>query len=155
MKKCFIYARVGSSTVYNPNFSITGQKKILQKFAKENNIKVVDEFTEIGSASSPNRKTFMEMLQRLSKREADGILCVSLDRLSRNFATSLFLIELMKKKKIEIITPELNCNNSSESKLLMHISASIAEYQSQLHSQRIKRGILAKRMKKSFVKQTL
>ena len=82
--KYFIYARKSSESEDRQVQSIQDQVDELQKLAKNNDLTVVNIFSESKSAKAPNRATFNEMIERIKKGEANGILCWKLNRLARN-----------------------------------------------------------------------
>lgn len=64
--------------------SIEDQKAEMQLYAKNNNLNIVKEFSEAHSAKDPGRIEFNKLIQSIYKGEIDGIICWSLNRLSRN-----------------------------------------------------------------------
>lgn len=65
--------------------SIDDQISELKKLAKENTLNVVDTLFESKSAKNPvGRVVFNQMLERVHKGEANGIICWKLNRLARN-----------------------------------------------------------------------
>ena len=64
--------------------SIEAQIAELRAFAKQNNLAIVEELTEKQSAIIPGRSVFGEIIERIEKGEADGILAWHPDRLARN-----------------------------------------------------------------------
>ncbi|WP_299223851.1 recombinase family protein [uncultured Psychroserpens sp.] len=82
--KYFIYARKSSESEDRQMASIEDQKKEVEKIAEELDLNIVGVFSESKSAKAPGRKSFNEMLLRIEKGEADGIICWKLNRLARN-----------------------------------------------------------------------
>lgn len=83
--KYFLYARKSSESEDRQVQSIKDQVNRLKELAKDLNLEVVKEFTESKSAKQPNnRPIFDEMLKKIERGEADGILCWQINRLSRN-----------------------------------------------------------------------
>lgn len=80
----FLYARKSSETEDRQVLSIDSQTDELKKIATQEGLTIVRIFTEARSAKEPGRPIFNEMLERIKKGEADGILCWKLDRLARN-----------------------------------------------------------------------
>ena len=80
----FIYARKSSESEDRQMASIDSQIDELKKFAKESDLNVVRIFSESKSAKAPGREVFADMIQRIKKGEADGIICWKLNRLARN-----------------------------------------------------------------------
>ena len=82
--KFFLYARKSTDVEDKQVLSIEAQIAELRAFAKQNNLNVVDVFIEKQSAKIPGRPIFGEMLERIEKGEANGILAWHPDRLARN-----------------------------------------------------------------------
>jgi DNA invertase Pin-like site-specific DNA recombinase len=80
----YIYARKSSESEDRQVQSIEDQLLVLRKLALERNLKVIGEYVEAKSAKEPGRKKFNEMIDRILKGEASGIICWKLDRLFRN-----------------------------------------------------------------------
>ena len=66
-------------------FSIDDQVYRLSELARNCNLNVTKIFKESKSAKKPNnRPIFKDMLRRIERGEADGIICWQINRLSRN-----------------------------------------------------------------------
>lgn len=146
MKKYIIYARVASRKQADRNSSITSQVETLKALANEIDVEVVDIFTEIGSTSQ-NRKEFNKMMNKLFNGEADGILCTSLDRLSRTALDYYKIVLAIDSKGIFVITPSQVYSRDAEKKFLMNLEVSLNTFCNALVSQRIKAGISKGRIK--------
>jgi site-specific DNA recombinase len=82
--KYFLYARKSSESEDKQMTSIDSQIKELETLSKQNNLEIVKTFSESKSAKAPGRPVYDEMMSRIKKGEADGILCWKLNRLARN-----------------------------------------------------------------------
>jgi len=82
--KFFIYARKSTDVEDKQVRSIEDQITELRAFAKQEGLNVIDTFIEKQSAKIPGRPIFGEMLKRIEKGEAAGILAWHPDRLARN-----------------------------------------------------------------------
>jgi len=82
--KYFLYARRSSESEDRQMASIESQTEELKKLSKENSLNIVEIFSESKSAKAPGRPVFNEMVERIQKGEAQGILCWKLNRLARN-----------------------------------------------------------------------
>jgi DNA invertase Pin-like site-specific DNA recombinase len=82
-QRYFIYARKSSESEDRQMASIDSQIDELTKLAQENSLNVVQVFSESKSAKAPGREVFSDMMQRIKKGEADGIICWKLNRLAR------------------------------------------------------------------------
>lgn len=74
MQKFFLYARKSTDIEDKQVLSIEAQITELRAYAKQNNLEAVDEFVEKQSVKIPGRSIFNEMLKRVEKSEANGIL---------------------------------------------------------------------------------
>jgi hypothetical protein len=84
MEKYFLYARKSSEWEDRQVQSIPDQIDTMTKKAKNIWIIVIAFFEEEMSAKAPWRPVFNEMIKRIKKGEAKGIIAWKLDRLSRN-----------------------------------------------------------------------
>lgn len=82
--KYFLYARKSSEAEDKQVASIDAQIDVLKKFAQDQKLELVEILSEAKSAKAPGRPVFNNMVGRIEKGEADGILCWKLDRLARN-----------------------------------------------------------------------
>ncbi len=84
MLQYFLYVRKSTDTEDKQVRSIEDQLNVLRKLAKEEHLEISEEFVEKQSAKTPGRVIFNEMLSKLNKKEAQGLICWKLDRLARN-----------------------------------------------------------------------
>ena len=73
-QKFFLYARKSTDVEDKQVLSIEAQITELRAFTKQNNLNVIETFIEKQSAKIPGRPIFGEMIKRIEKGEADGIL---------------------------------------------------------------------------------
>ena len=74
MIKYFIYCRKSSEDEERQVLSIEAQLAELREFAKQNNLFIVREYTESKTAKEPGREIFNQMLSKIEKGKADGII---------------------------------------------------------------------------------
>src|SRR3989344_1962556 len=84
MTTYFLYARKSTDVEDKQARSIEDQLAVLRAVAIEQELNVIEEFIEKQSAKMPGRLVFNEMMERIQKGEAQGIICWKLDRLARN-----------------------------------------------------------------------
>lgn len=82
--KYFLYARKSSESEDRQMASIDSQIGELKNIAKQNNLEIIEVFSESKSAKAPGRPIFNEMIARIKKGEASGVVCWKLNRLARN-----------------------------------------------------------------------
>lgn len=80
----FLYCRKSSEDDGRQVLSIDSQIGTLTDLAKSQGVTIAKTFSESKSAKAPGRDKFNDMLIRIEKGEAQGILCWKLDRLARN-----------------------------------------------------------------------
>src|SRR3989344_6082412 len=102
--KYFEYTRKSSEGEDRQVQSIERQHEENQKTISRYGLEVIDSFSESRSAKMPNnRPAFTEMIRRIEKGEANGIICWHLNRLSRNPMESGILQQLLADGKIQSI----------------------------------------------------
>jgi len=82
--KYFIYARKSTDEPERQVLSIESQITELKELAEREHIEIVNTFIESQTAKEPGRPIFNDMLSRMEKGEAQGILAWHPDRLARN-----------------------------------------------------------------------
>src|SRR3989338_4876170 len=83
--KYFLYARKSSESEDRQVQSIYDQINRLKKLARDLRLDIKKTYSEAKSAKKPdNRPIFDEMIERIERGEAEGILCWQINRLSRN-----------------------------------------------------------------------
>lgn len=82
--KYFLYARKSTEAEDRQMLSIEAQIAELKELATRDGISIIEELVEKQSAKAPGRPIFNQMLDRVEKGEANGILAWHPDRLARN-----------------------------------------------------------------------
>ena len=81
MSKYFLYARKSTDVEDKQVLSIEAQVTELRALAKRDELEIVEEFVEKKSAKIPGRAIFNDMMARIGRGEAQGIICWKIDRL--------------------------------------------------------------------------
>ncbi len=84
MVNYFLYARKSTDVEDKQILSIEGQLAELRALGIKEGLNVIDEFVEKQSAKAPGRHIFGQMMLRIERGEAQGVICWKLDRLARN-----------------------------------------------------------------------
>lgn len=113
---------------------IEAQREIIQKFLGQE--KPVAEYVETESGKKTDRPKLTEALA-LCRKTKSTLIVAKLDRLSRNVAFTSKLLESDVEIKF--------CDFPEANRLVLHIIASIAEYEAGLISQRTKQSLKAKK----------
>ena len=143
--KYFLYARKSSESDDRQVQSIGDQVERMQEKARVMNLKVVDVLTETKSAKLPeNRPVFNEMMKRIERGEANGILCWKIDRLTRNPVDGGKLQWLLQQGKIKSIQTHEKEYLPNDNTLILSIENSISNQYILDLSKNVKRGLACK-----------
>lgn len=120
--------------------SIESQRNELSTLVSRLDIKISEIFIETKSAKEPGRPVFNEMMNKIHKGEAKGIICWKLDRLARNPIDGAAVIWALKQSSIEIITPNQTYRHGDDNTILMYIEFGMAQKYIDDLSRNVKRG---------------
>ena len=140
----FIYCRKSSEAEDRQVLSIESQTRELTQLAGKLNLSVVEVLNESKSAKEPGRSVFNQMIQRLYRGEAAGILCWKLDRLARNPVDGGSIIWAIKQQGIKVLTPAQSYAREDDNLILMYIEFGMAQKYVDDLSKNVKRGLKTK-----------
>ncbi len=140
-KKFFIYTRKSTDDKDRQVRSIADQLSELKELALKEQLDVVDVFVEKQTAKIPGRPVFNEMIERMEKGEATGILAWHPDRLARNSVDGGKIIYLVDTGVIsEMKFPTFWFDPTPQGKFMLSIAFSQSKYYVDNLSENIKRG---------------
>ena len=140
-RKFFIYTRKSTDTEDRQVRSISDQLAELKSLALKENIEIIDIFVEKQTAKAPGRPVFNEMLLRIEKGEASGILAWHPDRLARNSIDGGKIIYLLDTEVItELKFPTFWCDPTPQGKFMLSIAFGQSKYYVDNLRENIKRG---------------
>ena len=128
------YLRQSTKKQEISGLGVEAQREIIQKFLGLT--KPIAEFVETESGKRTDRPKLAEALE-LCRKTKSTLIVAKLDRLSRNVAFTSKLLE----SDVEIRF----CDFPEANRLVLHIIASIAEYEAGLISQRTRQSLKAKK----------
>jgi DNA invertase Pin-like site-specific DNA recombinase len=145
MSKYFIYARKSSGDEEKQILSIKAQLQELRDFANKERLEVVDEFVETKTAKEPSRPIFNQMLDKIERGEAEGILAWHPDRLARNSVDGGRIIYLIDSGKIkELKFPTFWFESTPQGKFMLNIAFGQSKYYVDNLSENVKRDLRQK-----------
>ena len=140
-KKFFIYTRKSTDDKDRQVRSISDQLSELKELALKEQIEVIDVFVEKQTAKIPGRPVFNEMVERMEKGEAFGILAWHPDRLARNSVDGgkiIYLVDTEIIKDLKFST--FWFDPTPQGKFMLSIAFSQSKYYVDNLSENIKRG---------------
>lgn len=141
----FLYARKSSESEDRQVQSIDDQINRLKRLANDLHLQIVEIITEAKSAKKPNnRPIFDEMLRRIEKGEADGILTWSINRVSRNPIDSGKISWLLQQGVLKSIQTIDRQYLPDDNVLLLNVESGVANQFILDLSKNVKRGIQSK-----------
>ena len=144
MNRYFLYARKSTDVEDKQVLSIEAQLSELRTLAKREGFEIADEFVEKRSAKMPGRQVFNEMLKRVQKGEASGIVCWKLDRLARNPVDGGQISWFLQENIIQHIRTHDRNHYPTDNVLMMSVEFGMANQFIRDLSSNVKRGLRAK-----------
>ena len=140
-----IYCRKSTDEKTRQVLSIDGQLSELKEFAKRENLQIVDTVLESKTAKEPGREKFADLLKRIEKGEANGILSWHPDRLARNSVDGgkiIYLLDIGKLTNLKF--PTFWFDNTPQGKFMLNIAFGQSKYYVDNLSENVKRGLREK-----------
>ena len=126
--------------------SLESQRVEIERLCTQHpQIEVAGSFEEERSAKYPGRPIFNDMLARIRRGEAEGIIAWHPDRLARNSVDGgaiTYLLDLGKLKDLKF--PAYSFDNTAQGKFMLQIMFSYSKYYVDSMSDNIKRGVRRK-----------
>ena len=145
MVKYFLYVRKSTDTEDKQVLSIQSQLTEVREYAQKEGVEIVREFQEARSAKIPGRPVFDEVIKRIERGEAQGIIAWHPDRLARNSVDGGKIIYLIDTGNIiDLRFPTYRFDNSAQGKFMLNIIFGQSKYYVDNLSENTKRGIREK-----------
>jgi len=126
--------------------SIESQRgELAALFGAQQGIDIVDTLQEAQSAMTPGRPVFGQVIERIERGEADGLIAWAPDRLARNSVDGgrvIYLLDTGKLKDLKFAT--FTFENTPSGKFMLSILFGQSKYYSDALSENVKRGIRTK-----------
>lgn len=142
--RAFGYARVSTVKQVEAPGGITAQLHKIKKFCELHRYKLIKIFKDEGISAIDERPAFDQMMQSISRGEADAVIVTRLDRLGRSVLDLVSTVTQLQRHGCQFIAIDQNINTTtSEGRLLFNILSAFAEFEREV----IKERMLAGRMR--------
>lgn len=139
MSKVVGYIRISTSIQTN-GYSIPAQKNIIKEYAKNNNLILYKEYTDIGSGTK--MKKLIQLNKLIEENKNCVLLVVNIDRFSRNLYEGIEYLNLLKSNNIIIKSIEQNISSDNITGLkLIKNCLNDSEFESNTISRRVKKSL--------------
>src|SRR3990167_4616108 len=143
--KYFLYIRKSTDEDDRQVLSLEAQETELKEFALRENLFIAATFRESQTAKEPGRPIFNDMLKRMERGEAEGILAWHPDRLARNSIDGGQIIFLVDTGKIRSLkSPTFWFEPTPQGKFMLNIAFGQSKYFVDNLSENTKRGLRQK-----------
>jgi len=123
MKKYIAYCRKSRDEADKQILSIEAQIAELKEFAKREHLEIVEFIEEAKTAKAPGREKFAEVIKKLEKGFANGILAWHPDRLARNSMDGGKIVYLLDTGKlVDLKFPTFWFDNTPQGKFMLTIA---------------------------------
>ena len=141
MIKYIVYCRKSTDEKEKQILSIESQIAELKEFAVREKLHVTEFLTESRTAKIPGRSVFNQVIEKIEKGEANGILAWHADRLARNSIDGGKIIYLLDTGKIlDLKFPTFWFDNTPQGKFMLSIAFGQSKYYVDNLSENVKRG---------------
>ena len=141
MIKYIAYCRKSTDEKEKQVLSIESQTAELKEFVAREKLVVTEFLAESRTAKIPGRSVFNQVIEKIEKGEANGILAWHADRLARNSVDGGKIIYLLDTGKIlDLKFPTFWFDNTPQGKFMLSIAFSQSKYYVDNLSENVKRG---------------
>jgi len=151
-----VYLRLSPSAIANLDKGGTRdfsrQEATIMRFINEEmprNFEVVGQFVDIGHGSDANRPEYRKMISLLKARKIKVVIASSMARYGRGINEFLANIETIRELNCELRLLRngliINNDNNPMQNLMINVFAAVAEFESEIASDRVKEKVALKR----------
>jgi len=129
MTRAIGYIRVSTDKQADQGVSLDAQRAKIEAYAMLYDLDMVDYVTETGSAKNTDREGLQDALQALIRGEAEALVVVKLDRLTRSVGDLGRLVETYFQKHALLSVGEQIDTRSAAGRLVLNVLASVSQWE--------------------------
>ena len=143
--KYIVYCRKSRDEADKQVLSIEAQLAELHEFAKREKLEITEVIEEAKTSKVPGREKFAEVLKKIEKGVASGILAWHPDRLARNSIDGGRIVYLLDTGKLlDLKFPTFWFDNTPQGKFMLSIAFGQSKYYVDNLSENVRRGMRQK-----------
>lgn len=137
-RRVIAYARVSTDKQADLGTSLEAQRARLEAHAKHFELEIVELVVDTASAGSLDRPGLMHALARIDAGEADGLLVVKLDRLTRSVRDLAELVERYFQNHALLSVAEQIDTRTAGGRMMLNVLTAVAQWEREAISERTK-----------------
>ena len=127
--KAIAYIRVSTDKQADQGHSLLAQQEKVNAYASLYDLDIIDYVIETGSAKNLKRKGLQGALAQISSGNAEALIVVKLDRLTRSVADLGYLVETYFNKAGLLSVSEQIDTRSAAGRLVLNVLASVSQWE--------------------------
>jgi len=127
--RAIAYIRVSTSQQAEQGFSLLAQQEKVNAYASLYDLDIVDIVIETASAKNLKREGLQGALAQIKSGQADALIVVKLDRLTRSVADLGYLVETYFAKAGLLSVSEQIDTRSASGRLVLNVLASVSQWE--------------------------
>ena len=136
--KAIAYIRVSTDKQADKGHSLQAQQEKIAAYASLYDLDIIDYVIETGSAKNLNREGLQGALAQIKAGQADALIVVKLDRLTRSIADLGYLVETYFSKAGLLSVSEQIDTRSASGRLVLNVLASVSQWEREAIGERTK-----------------
>jgi DNA invertase Pin-like site-specific DNA recombinase len=127
--RAIAYIRVSTNQQADQGHSLLAQQEKVNAYASLYDLDIVDYVIETGSAKNLNREGLQGALAQIKSGQADALIVVKLDRLTRSVVDLGYLVETYFNKAGLLSVSEQIDTRSASGRLVLNVLASVSQWE--------------------------
>jgi site-specific DNA recombinase len=134
--RAIAYIRVSTDKQADKGHSLLAQQEKVNAYASLYDLDIIDYVIETGSAKNLNREGLQGALAQIKAGQADALIVVKLDRLTRSVADLGYLVETYFSKAGLLSVSEQIDTRSASGRLVLNVLASVSQWEREAIAER-------------------